>query len=58
MKIHKMQHGEYAEELGKDVQEIIYEVYSRETTIEKVQEEYEELQRTPGGDAYQRRFGY
>lgn len=53
-----MQHGEYAEELGKDVQEIIYEVYGRETTIEKVQEEYEELQRTPGGDAYQRRFGY
>lgn len=49
---------EYAQDLDNELQEALYEIsYTRETmTIEEI-EEYEELQRTPGGDAYERRFG-
>ncbi len=50
---------EYAQDLDNELQEALYEIsYTRETmTIEEIEEEYEELQRTPGGDAYERRFG-
>lgn len=50
---------EYAKELKENIQVALYEIsYTMEkTTIEDIEEEYEELQRTPGGDAYNRRFG-
>lgn len=50
---------EYAQDLDNELQEALYEIsYTRETmTIEEIEEEYEELQRTSGGDAYERRFG-
>ena len=50
---------EYAQDLDNELQEALYEIsYTRETmTIEEIEEEYEELQRTPGGDACERRFG-